>query len=348
MTRSTVSPLENANRAVGEAYLVAALYKFVSLNDLTKRQTRLQALCEENRVFGTLLLAHEGINGTIAGPEAGVRTLIAALRGEDTLSDLEVKESWAPTQPFLRMKVRLKKEIVTLGVDGVDPVNRTGEYVDPMDWNALINRPDVVVVDTRNDYEVEIGTFHGASDPKTSSFSELPDWVDNQLDVPRDTPIAMFCTGGIRCEKSTALLKAKGFSEVYHLKGGILKYLEEVPAEDSLWEGECFVFDQRVSVTHGLEVGTHDLCHACRMPITEQDKSSALYEEGVSCPKCHGKYDEIRLAAFRERQNQLLLAKTRGTNHLAVDIRAARQRKRREKEEQRKRSAGRETPDRPR
>ncbi|MEL6745011.1 MAG: rhodanese-related sulfurtransferase, partial [Pseudomonadota bacterium] len=275
-----------------------------------------------------------------AGPESGVRAVITALRSQSEFSDLEIKESWAPTQPFLRMKVRLKKEIVALGVDEVDPVNRTGKYVEPEHWNALISRPDVVVVDTRNDYEVDIGSFDGAIDPKTQSFSALPDWVDRDLDVPKDTPIAMFCTGGIRCEKSTALLKAKGFSEVYHLKGGVLKYLEEVPEAESLWQGECFVFDQRVSVTHGLKVGTHDLCHACRMPITEDDKASQQYEEGVSCPKCYGQYDDARIAAFRERQHQLNLARTRGTDHLAVDIKAARQRKKRERDEQRKRSAG--------
>jgi len=334
------TPIDNTTRKPGDAYLVAALYKFVTLNALASRKEAIEALCANNRIFGTLLLAHEGINGTIAGPEAGVRALIATLRSQVEFEDLEVKESWAPQQPFLRMKVRLKKEIVTLGVDEIDPVNRTGEYVTATEWNDLIARPDVLVVDTRNDYEVDIGTFRGALDPKTQSFSELPDWVDTSLDVPKDTPIAMFCTGGIRCEKSTALLKAKGFSNVYHLKGGILKYLEDVAKEDSLWEGECFVFDQRVSVTHGLEIGSHDLCHACRMPITEADKESALFEEGVSCPKCHGAYDQKRIDAFRERQHQLNLAKARGTDHLAIDLRAERQRKKRQKEEQRKRSAG--------
>lgn len=334
------APKARQGPAGGSEFLVVALYKFVALDDLPILQAELQRHCAANRVFGTLLLAPEGINGTIAGPETGLRTVIAALRSQSVFSDLEVKESWAPTQPFLRMKVRLKKEIVTLGVDEVDPINRTGQYVEPKQWNELISRPDVLVVDTRNDYEVDIGTFEGAIDPKTQSFSELPDWVDSELDIPKDTPIAMFCTGGIRCEKSTALLKAKGFSEVYHLKGGVLKYLEDVPKAESLWQGECFVFDQRVSVTHGLNVGTHDLCHACRMPITDDDKASERFEEGVSCPKCYGQYDAARIAAFRDRQHQLKLAKTRGTDHLAVDIEAARRRKKRERDEHRKRSAG--------
>ncbi|MEL6967523.1 MAG: rhodanese-related sulfurtransferase [Pseudomonadota bacterium] len=336
---SATPSTDNDGKSGGAAYLVAALYKFVALDDLAGRRAHLLDLCLKNRIAGTLLLAGEGINGTVAGPEPGVRALIAALRGQAEFHDLEVKESWAPKQPFLRMKVRIKKEIVTLGADGVDPVNNVGTYVDPQDWNALISRPDVLLIDTRNDYEVEIGTFKGAVDPKTKSFSALPDWVDAALDVPKDTPVAMFCTGGIRCEKSTALMRSKGFENVYHLKGGILKYLEDVSADDSLWEGECFVFDQRVSVTHGLDVGSHDLCHACRMPITEADKASAQYEQGVSCPKCYGTFDATRVNGFRQRQHQLILAQTRGKPHLAVDIEKERSRKRRQRDEHKKRSA---------
>ena len=236
-------------------YLVAALYKFVTLEAFAELREPLQGACRENGVMGTILLAHEGINGTISGPEQGIRAVIDWLRNQSRFSDLDVKYSWSDHPPFYRMKVRLKKEIVTLGVPDVDAANEAGTYVDPQDWNALISQPDVVVVDTRNDYEVAIGTFENAQNPKTESFRDLPDWVDTQLEANPDTKIAMFCTGGIRCEKSTALLKSRGYENVFHLKGGILKYLENIPEENSLWQGECFVFDDRVSLGHGLVPG---------------------------------------------------------------------------------------------
>jgi UPF0176 protein len=288
--------------------------------------------------MGTLLLAREGINGTIAGPENGIKLVLDWLTTQPEFSDLDTKFSWSNEPPFYRMKVRLKKEIVTLGVAEVDAANNAGTYVDPQDWNDLISQPDVVVVDTRNDYEVAIGTFENAQNPKTTSFRELPEWVEDQLDAKPDTKIAMFCTGGIRCEKSTALMKLHGFDNVFHLKGGILKYLEEIPQEDSLWHGECFVFDQRVSVKHGLEVGDYDMCHACRMPIGADDMASEHYVKGVSCPHCIDTQNERQRARFEERQKQIELAKLRNETHIAADLDAAKSSKRMEKELQRERS----------
>ena len=321
------------------SFLVAALYKFVSLPDFEDLKDGLYACANANDVMGTILLAHEGINGTIAGPEAGVRNLLACIRADERMADLEHKESWADENPFYRMKVRLKREIVTLGVEGVDPTTQVGEYVTPNKWNDLISDPDVVVIDTRNDYEVEIGTFKGAVNPQTTSFREFPDWLDRQDNALKEKKVAMFCTGGIRCEKSTALLKARGFDQVYHLQGGILKYLEEVPADESMWEGECFVFDQRVSVGQGLKQGPYDLCHACRHPITEDDKHSPLFMPGVSCPKCHDKMSDQQRHRFAERQKQIQLAKQRGQSHIAADQASQKERKRLEKEEHAKRSS---------
>ncbi|MGI9483200.1 MAG: rhodanese-related sulfurtransferase [Hyphomicrobiales bacterium] len=298
--------------------LVAALYKFVPLADYEQRREPLQAVCEKNHVMGTVLLASEGINGTIAGPAEGIRNVLGWLRTQPGLAELEHKESWAETMPFHRMKVRLKKEIVTMGVEGVDPNALVGTYVEPEDWNALISDPDVVLVDTRNAFEYSIGTFRGAIDPKTRSFREFPDWVKVSEELSEKPKVAMFCTGGIRCEKATSYLKELGYEEVFHLKGGILKYLETVPEEESLWEGECFVFDQRVSVGHGLEVGEYDMCHACRMPLAEEEKQSPFYEKGVSCPKCHATLDERKRARFKSRQKQIELAKKRGTRHLGA------------------------------
>ncbi|MEO0327447.1 MAG: rhodanese-related sulfurtransferase [Pseudomonadota bacterium] len=318
--------------------LVVAFYKFVSLPDFTDLQADLHDCAVANSVMGTILLAHEGINGTVAGPQKGVRELLAYIRKDPRIADLEHKESWAEENPFYRMKVRLKKEIVTLGVEGVSPVSQVGEYVDPQDWNALISDPDVTVIDTRNDYEVSIGTFQGAVDPKTTSFRELPDWLDQQQSLDPDKKIAMFCTGGIRCEKSTALLKARGYENVFHLKGGILKYLETVPQEQSLWEGECFVFDQRVSVGHGLEQGPYDLCHACRHPITQEDKQTKFYAPGVSCPRCHDKMSEEQRMRFAERQKQIELAKARGENHIAADQLAQKKKKHKERKTHAQRS----------
>ncbi|MGI9350256.1 MAG: rhodanese-related sulfurtransferase [Rhizobiaceae bacterium] len=319
-------------------YLVTAFYHFVDLPDFANLQVAILDSAKSNDVMGTILLAHEGINGTVAGPEDGVRSLLAFIRQDPRFTSLEHKESWATENPFYRMKVRLKKEIVTLGVEGVSPINDVGEYVNPEDWNGLIKDPDVIVIDTRNDYEVSIGTFKGAVDPKTTSFREFPDWLKSQKNLPKDKKIAMFCTGGIRCEKSTSLLKAEGFENVYHLNGGILKYLETIPEKNSLWEGECFVFDQRVSVGHGLEQGPYDLCHACRHPITQEDKLTDFYAPGVSCPRCHDKMNEQQRRRFAERQRQIELARKRGEAHIAVDQVAQKQKKRLAREEHARRS----------
>ena len=297
-------------------FLVAALYHFVPVPHFAALRAPLQALCEENDVRGTLLLAHEGINGTIAGPPEGVRAVLSFLRRQPEFAALEHKESHAAEMPFLRMKVRLKKEIVTMGVEDIDPNRSVGTYVAPQDWNALISDPDTIVIDTRNDYETAIGMFKGAVDPNTKTFREFPDWVRNNTGLHNKPKIAMYCTGGIRCEKATAFMKEEGFEEVYHLKGGILKYLEEVPAEESLWEGACFVFDERVSVTHGLAEGEHELCRACRHPLTAEEIASPLFEAGVSCPHCHATRSEEDRLRFRQRQKQMDLARKRGERHL--------------------------------
>lgn len=312
-------------------FLVSALYKFVTLENLSDLQESILEICKTNNVMGTILLASEGINGTISGPEAGVKNVLRYLRKDSRLSDLVDKQSWAEEAPFYRMKVRLKKEIVTLGVPGLNPAENAGTYVKPDEWNELISGEDVLVVDTRNDYEVEIGTFKGALDPKTKSFREFPAWVESQLKGRNETKIAMFCTGGIRCEKSTAYMRSLGYENVYHLEGGILKYLEETPADESLWQGECFVFDHRVSVGHGLEQGPYDLCHACRHPITDEDKQSDKYIKGVSCPRCVGAHTDAQLRRFTDRQQQIDLAESRNETHIAANIMEAK----RHKEEQR-------------
>jgi len=313
-------------------FLTAALYKFVELPDHAKLQAPLLAVCEAHGVKGTLLVAAEGINGTIAGRPDDVHAVLAYLRSDVRLSTLEHKESWASAMPFYRMKVRLKKEIVTLGVPDVHPALMAGQYVKPGDWNQLIAQPGVVLVDTRNDYEVSIGTFAGAVNPATTSFSELPDWVEKEMqsggklaEVDGVKPkVAMFCTGGIRCEKSTAYLKSKGFDEVYHLQGGILKYLETVPEAQSRWQGQCFVFDERVSVGHGLLQGDLELCRSCRDPMTDGAKASPLYERGVSCPRCHSKTTGVQKAGYRQRQKQVDLAAARKQSHIGNKQEAAR------------------------
>jgi UPF0176 protein len=302
------------------ALRVAALYQFTRLADCAALREPLERLCRRQRVRGTLLLAHEGINGTIAGTADGIAAVLAHIRGLPGCDGLEVKFSDAATMPFHRLKVRIKREIVTMGQPAIDPLLSAGTYVDPHDWNALIADPATVVIDTRNSYEVAVGTFAGAIDPHTRSFSEFPAWFREHRARLLDgkTKVAMFCTGGIRCEKSTAFLRAEGVEQVYHLKGGILKYLEEVPREVSAWHGECFVFDQRVSVGHGLAPGTHVLCHACRMPVSEQDSRSALYEPGVSCPACHATRTDAQRAAYRERHRQEALAAAQGRAHVGA------------------------------
>lgn len=267
--------------------IVASFYKFVSLLDFADKQDALLSLCQAQNVKGTILLAAEGINGTIAAASRdSLNAVLCFLRSDSRLADLEYKESYADSPPFERMKVRLKREIVTLGLSEVDPNQHVGTYVSPQDWNTLICDPEVTVIDTRNDYEVEIGTFKAAQNPQTSSFREFPNYIRQHLDPTKNKKVALFCTGGIRCEKASSFMLSQGFEAVYHLKGGILKYLEEVPAEESLWQGECFVFDERVAVSHGLALGTYEMCRSCGHPISEADKSSSQYEEGISCPYC--------------------------------------------------------------
>ena len=302
--------------------VVCALYHFVRLADFASLRDPLLQCLLDNDVRGTLLLAGEGINGTIAGSREGIDNVLAFLKRDSRLQDLDHKESYDDVIPFYRAKVKLKKEIVTMGVEGIDPNRKVGTHVEPGDWNALISDPEVLLIDTRNRYEVEIGTFANAVDPQTETFREFPDYVKNNLDPSRHRKIAMFCTGGIRCEKSTAYLKEQGFDEVYHLKGGILKYLEEVPESESLWRGECFVFDNRVAVNHQLEKGNYDQCHACRLPITEADKRRPEYEKGVSCPHCFGQKSRVQTERFREREKQIQLAAGRGEPHLGSEVTA--------------------------
>lgn len=301
---------------------IAALYQFTPFDDLEAIKTPLLALCEEVGTKGTLLLAKEGINGTIAGSENAIAQVVEHIRTLPGCANLEVKYSHASEMPFNRMKVRLKREIVTMGEPNIDPRASVGRYVDPHDWNALISDPDVVVIDTRNDYEVGVGTFQGAVDPNTTSFREFPGWFREHREelLEGKKKVAMFCTGGIRCEKSTSFLRQEGVDEVYHLKGGILKYLEEVPEKESLWEGDCFVFDERVTVKHGLEEGNYSLCFACRRPVTEEDKTSPAWEEGVSCPYCIDERSEAQRARYSERQRQQQLAKKRGTTHVGAEL----------------------------
>lgn len=291
---------------------VAALYKFARLDGFEALRAPLAAFCCGRGIKGTLLLAHEGINGTVAGSEADIAALVDHLNSIEGLAGLEVKYSAAADMPFHRMKVRLKREIVTMGVEDLDPATSAGTYVAPADWNALISDENTIVIDTRNAYEVSIGTFRGAVDPATASFREFPAWVERHRDQLEGRKVAMFCTGGIRCEKATAYVKSLGFEDVFHLKGGILKYLEQVPAEESLWQGECFVFDERVSVSHGLAEGEAELCRACRHPLTVEDRLSPRYAAGVSCPHCHEVRSDEDRARYTERQRQVELATARG------------------------------------
>ncbi|KAA0916118.1 rhodanese-related sulfurtransferase [Aquicoccus porphyridii] len=293
-----------------------ALYHFARFDDPAALRGPLLQLCEENGITGSLLLAQEGINGTIAGTLSGLDRVLAHIRALPGCDDIAWKDSPAAEQPFRRIKVRLKREIVTMGQPDVDPTCKVGRYVEPEDWNELILAPDVAVIDTRNDYEVAIGTFRGAVDPGTESFRDFPAWWEANKDRFHNKRIAMFCTGGIRCEKSTNWLLSQGVEDVFHLKGGILKYLEEVPEEDSTWEGDCFVFDGRVSVGHGLKEGPHVLCHACRRPILPEDRVRPEYEDGVSCHHCVNETLEADKARFRERQKQIRLAEARGEEHL--------------------------------
>jgi UPF0176 protein len=322
--------------------VVCALYKFAVLNDYKSLRQPLLNLMLAQEVHGTLLLAAEGINGTIAGSRAGVDAIQAWIGKDKRFDGIDYKESYVDIQPFKRTKVKLKKEIVTMGVEGIDPKRIVGTYVEPKEWNELISRPDVLLVDTRNQYEVEIGTFKNAVNPATNTFREFPDYVRQNLNPAKHKKVAMFCTGGIRCEKSTAYLKEQGFDEVYHLKGGILKYLEEVPQEQSLWQGECFVFDDRVTVNHQLERGGFDQCHACRRPITEEDKLRPEYEQGISCHQCLHLLTSEQKARFAEREHQIRLAEERGEAHVGEEaariIARRKARKKAERERQAKKS----------
>ena len=302
------------------SFRVSAFYKFTPFEDPVAIRERVHAVLSDCGARGTVLVAGEGINGTIAADGANLDRAMAALTALPGCNDLEWKESHADEMPFYRLKVRLKREIVTMGIEGTDPNALVGTYVAPEDWNALISDPDTVLIDTRNDYEYSIGTFEGAVDPETATFREFPDWFRDfreRLEAEGRKPkVAMFCTGGIRCEKATSFVKSEGLDEVFHLKGGILKYLETVPAEESKWRGECFVFDQRVSVGHGLELGSYELCHGCKRPVSEAERTDPRYEEGVSCPTCHDTLSEEQRARFAERQKQVALAQQRGELHI--------------------------------
>ncbi len=307
--------------------IVAALYKFVQLPDYIELREPLHAYMVDQEIKGTLLLAEEGINGTIAGSREAIDNLITWLIRDKRFVDLSYKESTVTEMPFYRTKVKLKKEIVTMGVPGTDPTELNGQRVDPEDWNELISDPDVLLIDTRNEYEIGIGTFKNAISPETETFREFPDFVKQNLDPEKHKKIAMFCTGGIRCEKSTNYLLNQGFDQVFHLNGGVLKYLEEVPPEESLWEGECFVFDGRVSVDHNLEEGMYEQCFACRRPLSEEHRQSEKYQEGISCPFCYDNMDENRRQRFMERQKQIELAKSRNEEHLGVPLEVRKEKK---------------------
>ncbi len=320
-------------------YIVCAMYKFVALENYKEMRQPLFQEMEKNGIKGTLLLAEEGINGTVSGSREGIDALIQYLNADERINPISFKESLHDDKPFYRTKVKLKKEIVTMGVEGIDPRKTVGTYVKPKDWNALISDPEVLLIDTRNDYEIEIGTFQNAVNPNTETFREFPQYVKDNLDPKKHKKVAMFCTGGIRCEKSTAYLKEQGFDDVYHLEGGILQYLEDVPKEDTMWEGDCFVFDNRIAVNHDLEKSKYDQCYACRLPITEEDKQSDKYEPGVSCPHCFGKHNEDQIKRFREREKQVQLAQQRNEEHVGTEARTAMETRRKQKaDEQRQRA----------
>ena len=297
-------------------HTVATFYLFADLPDFEAKQAPIKAYCESQSVLGTIILAPEGINGTIAGPSAGITAALEFLRADERLAKLPTRLSFTDRKTFHRMRVILRPEIVTLGDPSVKPNEAVGQYVAPEDWNELINDPEVTLIDTRNDYEVEVGTFRGAIDPKTTTFGEWPEYVENNLDPEKHPKIAMFCTGGIRCEKASAHLLKNGFKEVFHLRGGILSYLEIVPESESSWEGDCFVFDHRVAVKHGLEQGDFEICFGCRWPISEEETRSTLYEPGVSCPRCVEKLTDERRARLRERHKQVMLARKRNGTHI--------------------------------
>ena len=303
-------------------YLTTAMYHFVSLPHFKTLREPLLQFCVNREIKGTLLLADEGINGTVAGSEKAIHAFLDFIKNdplfEGNFKGLGHKESWSDKHPFYRMKVKLKKEIVTLGVPGVSPTKMVGQYIKPKDWNSIISDPEVVLIDTRNDYEYAIGSFKNAINPETNTFREFPEYIKTHFDPKKHKKVAMFCTGGIRCEKASSYMMSEGFNEVYHLEGGILKYLEEVKPDESLWQGECFVFDQRVAIKHGLEVGNFDQCYACRYPLSQDDMKSEQYTPGISCPYCYDRHTPEKLQALTERQKQVILAKERGIEHIGT------------------------------
>ena len=305
-----------------DAVRVAALYRFAPVADPAAVRDALQAVCDAGEVRGTLLVAPEGLNGTIAGPESAVEAVLSAIHAMPGFETLELKYAWTGALPFHRMKVRVKREIVTMGQPDLDPARQAGVYVAPTDWNALIADPETLVIDTRNDYEGEIGAFEGAIQPNTRSFRDFPDWFRTEgralLEQTGAKRVAMYCTGGIRCEKSTAFLKAEGVENVHHLEGGILRYLEAVDEDDSLWRGECFVFDERVSVGHGLSQGPHTLCRGCRLPVDDAGRASPHYVEGVCCERCYDTRDDAQRERYAERHRQMEIARKRGDIHLGA------------------------------
>lgn len=304
--------------AADNPVVVAALYKFIALPDYEALQTPLHHTMQQHAVKGTLLLASEGINGTIAGSRTGIDAVLAYLKQDERFAGLEHKESYVDVMPFHRTKVKLKQEIVTMGVPGTDPNHIVGTHVDVDEWNRLLEDPDTIVIDTRNQYEVDIGTFKNAVSPETTTFREFPEWAEQNLDPDKNKSVAMFCTGGIRCEKSTSYLKSQGFENVFHLNGGILKYLEKVEPEENLWEGECFVFDGRVAVDKNLQESDYEQCFACRHPLSPEELQSPQYEAGICCPYCYADMDEQKRARLQERQKQVQLAKARGEAHIGV------------------------------
>jgi UPF0176 protein len=315
--------------------VVSALYYFVQLKDLEATKAALLSVLEDNQIRGTLILANEGINGTVSGSRTSIDSLYQWFKSQPELNGVKAKESFHDEQPFYRTKVKIKQEIVTMGVDGIDPQKIVGTYVKPADWNDLISDPDVTLIDTRNDYEFQIGSFEGAINPITDTFREFPQYVAENLDPAKQKKVAMFCTGGIRCEKSTAYLKEQGFEEVYHLEGGILKYLEEMPQDNSKWNGQCFVFDNRVSVGHELAVGDFELCHACRKPLSAEDRQKPEFEDGICCHHCVDSVTDKQRERYKERQKQAMLAKSRGEHHIGHDAVKTIQQRREQKMAQR-------------
>ena len=322
------------------SYAVCALYRFVRLDDYEQLREPLRQFLLEHGIRGTLLLAREGINGTVAGPHEGIAALKARLAEDPRFDGIDYKDSETDIMPFNRTKVKLKREIVTMGQEGIDPRRSAGTYVKPHEWNRLIQDPEVTLIDTRNEYEVDVGTFRNAINPQTETFREFPEYVEKHLDPQKHKKVAMFCTGGIRCEKSTAYLREKGFEEVYHLEGGILRYFEEMPEEESLWDGECFVFDERVAVNQNLERGQYDQCHACRRPITEEDKQSPKYQKGVSCHQCYDRLTDEQKERFAEREKQIRLARERGEQHVGAEAAEVIEARRQAKKAQREQQAG--------